>query len=199
MKENQKKSFDFAADTTKQLITLATAIITLTVTFSKDIVGLSIDYPKTLLAWTWGIFIASLFFGIFALMALTGTLQPLSDERTKDKTKGSSDEKLETEEEKQARVAEVKKTIEDAAAKGIKLEESSGDNFSINKSSIRLWSGLQILCFVAGIIMTVIFGYNLLTNKSSKENHQNEYMIIRETRLGTDSTIYIDTLYLPRK
>ena len=31
-----KKAFDFAADITKQWITLAAAIITLTVTFSKD-------------------------------------------------------------------------------------------------------------------------------------------------------------------
>ncbi|KQT20825.1 hypothetical protein ASG31_16700 [Chryseobacterium sp. Leaf404] len=37
--EQEKKAFDFAADTVKQLITLATGIIALTITFSKDILG----------------------------------------------------------------------------------------------------------------------------------------------------------------
>jgi len=49
MKENQKKAFDFASDTTKQLITLSTAIVTLTVTFSKDIIGVGDNSPKILL------------------------------------------------------------------------------------------------------------------------------------------------------
>jgi hypothetical protein len=199
MKENQKKSFDFAADTTKQLITLATAIIALSVTFAKDIVGVSSDYPKVLLAWTWSIFIASLFFGIFALMALTGSLQPISDEKKKSDTNEARSPTPETEEQKKARMSDTKKIIEDAASKGIKLEESIGHNFSINRSSIRLWAGLQIFCFVAGIIMTVIFGYRILSNGQAKDNHKDDYMIIRESRLGADSTIYIDTLYLPKK
>ncbi len=70
------KAFDFAADTTKQLISISTGIIALMVTFSKDIVGNSIN-SKGLLTWTWGIFILSIIFGVFTLMALTGTLQPI--------------------------------------------------------------------------------------------------------------------------
>ena len=38
MTEETKKAFEFAQDTTKQLITLATAIIALTITFAKDFV-----------------------------------------------------------------------------------------------------------------------------------------------------------------
>lgn len=84
MEENQKKAFDFAADTTKQLITIATGIIALMVTFSKDVVGSATSSPKILLAWTWAIFIFSILFGILTLMALTGTLQPQSKSKSKD-------------------------------------------------------------------------------------------------------------------
>lgn len=80
MKENEKKAFDFAADTTKQLIGISTGIIALMVTFSKDIIGNNIVSPKSLLAWTWGIFIVSIVFGVLTLMALTGTLQPMKKE-----------------------------------------------------------------------------------------------------------------------
>jgi NADH:ubiquinone oxidoreductase subunit 6 (subunit J) len=77
--EKKIKAFDFAADTTKQLISISTGIIALMVTFSKDIVGNSIN-SKGLLAWTWGIFILSIIFGVLTLMALTGTLQPIKKE-----------------------------------------------------------------------------------------------------------------------
>ena len=36
MDESTKKAFDFASDVTKQLITVASAIVTISVTFSKD-------------------------------------------------------------------------------------------------------------------------------------------------------------------
>lgn len=75
MEENQKKAFDFAADLTKQLITLSTAIITLSVTFSKDIIG-GIDHSNScLLIWSWSIFIFSIACGIWSYMALTGNLE----------------------------------------------------------------------------------------------------------------------------
>jgi hypothetical protein len=193
MKENQKKSFDFAADTTKQLITLATAIITLTVTFSKDIIGVGNDYPKTLLAWTWGVFIASLFFGIFALMALTGTLQPISEDK-----KAKKEKNPENDADKKAKVTLAEKIIADAASQGVPLQNIAEEDYSINQTSIRLWSILQIFSFIVGVIMTVVFGYQLLQNKTQNK-HQNDYMIVRQSKLGADSTIYIDTLYLPKK
>jgi hypothetical protein len=37
MDEQNKKAFDFAADLTKQLVTLSTSIVTLTLLFSKDL------------------------------------------------------------------------------------------------------------------------------------------------------------------
>lgn len=69
----QIKSFDFAADVAKQLITLATAIITVMITFSKDIFGTNNHYIAWLLS-SWILFLLSIVFGIFTLMALTGVL-----------------------------------------------------------------------------------------------------------------------------
>ncbi|WP_294294869.1 hypothetical protein [uncultured Chryseobacterium sp.] len=76
MTEESKKAFDFAADTVKQLITLATGIIAITITFLKDILGSAIVSNSIFLFISWGLFIFSILFGIFALQALTGSLQP---------------------------------------------------------------------------------------------------------------------------
>jgi hypothetical protein len=72
MDEQTKKAFDFASDITKQLITVAAAIVTLTVTFSKDT-------PAPARAWAysaWIGFLISIFFGLATLMSLAGELQP---------------------------------------------------------------------------------------------------------------------------
>jgi hypothetical protein len=172
MKENQKKAFDFAADTTKQLITISTAIITLTVTFSKDILGSSINSPKTLLICTWAVFILSIICGVLTLMTLTGTLQPLNNEKVK------------TEEEK---------ADETQIAK-----EDECSNMSINNGNIRLFSIGQSLFFISAIIMTGLFGYYSLKTNQPENNHKNEYQIIRKSTLNNDTIKYIDTLYLPR-
>lgn len=89
--EKKIKAFDFAADTTKQLISISTGIIALMVTFSKDIVGNSIN-SKGLLAWTWGIFILSIIFGVLTLMALTGTLQPIKKQKKEEEEKEKEEE-----------------------------------------------------------------------------------------------------------
>lgn len=69
-----QKSFDFAADLVKQLITLSTAIIAITVTFAKDIFGVSGSCVSEWLIAAWVMFFICIFFGIWTLMALTGTL-----------------------------------------------------------------------------------------------------------------------------
>jgi hypothetical protein len=72
MDESTKKAFDFAADITKQLITVASAIVTVTVTFSKDT-------PPEARTWAyaaWFVFIVSILSGFGTLLSLTGQLQP---------------------------------------------------------------------------------------------------------------------------
>lgn len=72
-----QKAFDFANDLTKQLITLSTAIIALTITFTKDIIGTVSDEAKLFLMISWGIYLLSIIFGVWTLMALTGSLEPV--------------------------------------------------------------------------------------------------------------------------
>ena len=72
MQEYQKRAFDFAADLTKQLITLSTSIVTVSLLFGEH-------FPKqSLLAvWAWTFYLVSSVFGLWTLMALTGTLAPI--------------------------------------------------------------------------------------------------------------------------
>ncbi|HEX7286538.1 MAG TPA: hypothetical protein VF532_10165 [Candidatus Angelobacter sp.] len=79
MEERIKKAFDFAADLTKQLITLATGMIALTISFQKEILGGHLDGgAKSMMKAAWALYIFSLFCGIWMLMALTGSLEPKS-------------------------------------------------------------------------------------------------------------------------
>jgi hypothetical protein len=70
----QAKAFDFAQETTKQLLTLSTAVIALTIAFTKDIVQGGSATSKVVLAVSWGLLLVSAASGIITLMALTGSL-----------------------------------------------------------------------------------------------------------------------------
>lgn len=75
MDERIKKAFDFASDTTKQLITLATGVIALTITFSKDFLGTVPADAKGFATWAWFAYLFSILCGVWTLLALTGTLE----------------------------------------------------------------------------------------------------------------------------
>lgn len=76
MEEQSQKAFDFAAETVKQLIGLSTGIIALTITFSNDLLEAVPAVAKSLLMWGWLSYLASVLFGVWTLMALTGSLEP---------------------------------------------------------------------------------------------------------------------------
>lgn len=69
-------AFQFASDLSKQLLTLSTGILALTLTFTKDV--LRDRSPSSLLRWTWTGYVLTIVFGIWHLMALTGQLAPTS-------------------------------------------------------------------------------------------------------------------------
>ena len=159
MEKNKEKAFDFASETTKQLITLATAIITLTVTFSKDVIGSINQELRIYLAVTWGIFILSIILGILTMMSLTGTLDPMkNDENEKDNQEKPMD-------------------------------------MSINGQNVKNFSKYQILTFLIGLILTVVFGYKSLNTNITIE--AKGYKVIRQTKFGSDSTVYKDTIIIP--
>lgn len=64
-----------AADTTKQIITLSTGIIALTVTFAKEFKPANTDLTvPASLEYAWLFFGLCLLFGVWTLMAITGSL-----------------------------------------------------------------------------------------------------------------------------
>ena len=73
MDDQRLKAFEFAQELTKQLLTLATAIFALTLTFVEDIAGP--DPAIEWLYWAWALYIASVLFGIASLMLLAGNLE----------------------------------------------------------------------------------------------------------------------------
>jgi len=81
MKEDlRKKAFDFASATVKQLITLSTALIALSITFRGNFGEAG---NEVLLLICWISFFISVLFGIMTLMALTGTLEKCTEEGDK--------------------------------------------------------------------------------------------------------------------
>lgn len=68
--DTRKQAFDFAADATKQLITVATGVVTATAVFSKDL-------DTTARYWalaSWIVLTISVLFGLAALLNMTGNL-----------------------------------------------------------------------------------------------------------------------------
>ena len=71
-------SFMFAKDTVVQLITLATALIGVSVTFAKDMVTSVEKQGRGRLHVAWVTLLLSVLFGIWALMSLTGTVAKIT-------------------------------------------------------------------------------------------------------------------------
>jgi hypothetical protein len=69
-----KEQFEFAQDNAKQLITLSTTVIALTLTFFKDFVAGASDWSRGLMTIAWIVFLVSVIVGVFHLFALTGAL-----------------------------------------------------------------------------------------------------------------------------
>lgn len=67
-------SFSFAQETTKQIITLSTAVIAFTVTFSKDFIKNASYDSRAYVTASWILFLQAIFFGLMTHCALTGEL-----------------------------------------------------------------------------------------------------------------------------
>ena len=72
----RQKAFDFAAEATKQLITIASAIIAFTVIFAKDFLGSVAPGHKWIAAVAWFFYFLSIVSGVLTLYALAGQLEP---------------------------------------------------------------------------------------------------------------------------
>jgi hypothetical protein len=71
----REKAFDFAQETTKQVIALAAGVLTITVTFHADLEKATVRPATWPLQWSWVCYAVSVVAGILTLMALAGTLE----------------------------------------------------------------------------------------------------------------------------
>src|SRR4051812_41891749 len=74
MGEEGKLAFEYATKGIEHLITLATGIITLMITFGKDVFKNEPKSAKKSLFVGWLFFLASIFFGVFSYFKVAGTL-----------------------------------------------------------------------------------------------------------------------------
>jgi len=79
MEDRVAKAFDFAAELVKQLLTLATGLIAITVTFSKDVFATEGSHLSLWLLGSWVVLLISIGSGLMGLMALTGALDPMEN------------------------------------------------------------------------------------------------------------------------
>lgn len=75
MDDSLAKAFDFAQETTKQLLTLSTAIITVTVTLIGTELKKVPSGTRTWLEVSWLFYLLCILFCVFTLMSLSGNLE----------------------------------------------------------------------------------------------------------------------------
>jgi hypothetical protein len=73
--ERAKKAVDAVSDLAKQLITLATGVIAITISFAKDLFG-GREAGNGLLVAAWVSYLVCITAGVWVLMAIAGTLDP---------------------------------------------------------------------------------------------------------------------------
>lgn len=130
MIERKLLAFEFAKDASKLLVTLSTAILTLSITFYEKVIGSCPEQiEKNILIGSWFFFLFSIFFGAWSLLALTGNLDPMHQT-------GEQKEDM-TEDEKKSEV----------------------DVLTINTPNVRIPYAGQLICFCFGHLLTVIFGF----------------------------------------
>ena len=168
MNTEQEKAFDLASETTKQIIGLSTAIIALTVTFSKDVLGAPSAPSRIPLVIAWILLLISIVFGIMTMMAMAGTLDPMPPQVSPAVTAGSNPN----------------------------TSSPSPPPPSIYGRSIRIYSGRQVFFFLLGLIAAMVFGYKSFGTKAEPAKG---HKIVRQSRFGSDTTIYRDTILLPEK
>lgn len=178
-----KKSYDFAADLAKQMITLSTAIITLCVALTGKLFTSESARDNTLwLLWAMICFVVSIAVGIFALMGLTGQLGSQSPQPTPQANTQNQDENWNKEQNTQT--------------------EGQGSNISIYNTTNRITSSVQVITFVIGIVLAVTFIWRSSNVPVSSDNsilkvdEKKCLRIIRTTDYVLDNGMRVDTVYV---
>lgn len=181
MGEDQRitKSFDFAADVTKQLIALSTAIISLCVAFTDKIFSsTAAQSHSTTLLIALLCFVASIILGIFTLMALAGHLG-----NPKQKQASQTEQQPE---DQQTNLSHGQQPI-------AQIPQSP-----IYKGNVRFFSVGQMLLFVAAIIVAMVYVWKASSTPAeipSSVKDTNKYLkVIRVSDYTIENNSVIDTL-----
>jgi len=140
------KSFDFVADATKQLIAVATGVITVTVLFSKDLNVVSRCFAFA----AWSVLLLSVLFGILTLFTMSGELHILA----KDAYGGGV----------------LKEMLKDAGSDSV--EDSKKEKRGIYEEGTRRASERQIVTFLFGMFLMLIFGAVAVGSKPNQTKDQ---------------------------
>lgn len=149
MDEREKKSFDFAGDVTKQLITLSIGILTLCIAFTDKIFSSEAAHANS-----WLIFVAlslftiSVLCGILTLMKLTGTIarNPRNREQLILNQNTPS------------------------------IDNSNSTNSNIYDACTRIFSGVQMFSFLLAIIFSMSFVGCSLSKKQNVGEQKTEHI-----------------------
>ena len=74
------RAFDLVTEITKQVLTLATGIVAISITFFKDFASHSNATARALIESSWVIYALSVLFGLMTLMACAGHQQSAADQ-----------------------------------------------------------------------------------------------------------------------
>lgn len=180
MDENQRitKSFDFAADVTKQLIALSTAIISLCVAFTDKIFSSDAAQSHSFsLLVSLGLFVLSIIFGIFTLMALAGHLGKPTTGNGSDTQQGQA--------------------IQPAEGQTIPPETTASP---IYEGNVRFFSVGQMLIFIVAIVMAMIYVWKASSTTTDEPVKQLDtekcLKVIRVSDYTIENSQVIDTLCL---
>lgn len=69
------KAFSFLQEACKQLLTLSTAVLGVTVTFFKEFTEAPDGNVRGLIQWSWVLFVMSIVAGLICMFCLTGQLE----------------------------------------------------------------------------------------------------------------------------
>lgn len=148
MEEREKKSFDFAGDVTKQLITLSIGILTLCIAFTDKIFSSEAAHANSCLIFiALFLFTLSVLCGILTLMKLTGTIA--RNPRTREQL------------------------ILNQSTPSI--DNSNSANSNIYDTYTRIFSGMQMFSFLLAIIFSMSFVGCSLSKKRNIVEQKTEH------------------------
>lgn len=82
MGDLKEKSFDYANEALKLLLTLATGVLAFTLTFMKDMIGENPIQYTACLYWSWGLLVSSIAFCLLGIFAIIGTANDIGANST---------------------------------------------------------------------------------------------------------------------